>query len=181
MICCCQHGSLIAILFEPLTSKHSYHCRIDQKTSVHAQKTSSSPGKFNGMLYLFLLYTLLSCRDVYFVVWSTSFVAKCIQDVAFIVKAHHLEHWLWEQIQEVAIKVFFSWPQHYTGLVWRMPCILLWPWFALGCNLSNKEHILRPYLVEVHGVIKTSNKGHILGPHLVEVRLGHIWLKSAVW
>jgi hypothetical protein len=65
---------------------------MDQKTSVRMQKTSTSPGKFNGTLYLSLLYTLLSSGDVYFAVQSTSFVVKCIQDVAFIVEACHLEH-----------------------------------------------------------------------------------------
>ncbi len=92
MICCCWHCSLIAVLFKPPTSNQSYHRSIDQKTSVRTQKSSSGPGKFNGMLYLSLLYMLLSHGDMYFVVQSTSFVAKCIQDVAFIVKACHLEH-----------------------------------------------------------------------------------------
>jgi hypothetical protein len=45
MICCCWRCSLIAVLFEPLTSKQSYHHSIDQKISICTQKSSSSPGK----------------------------------------------------------------------------------------------------------------------------------------
>jgi hypothetical protein len=59
MISCHHHCFLIAFMFKPLTSKHSYHCSINQKTSVRMQKSSSSPGKFDEMLSLSLLYMLL--------------------------------------------------------------------------------------------------------------------------
>jgi hypothetical protein len=35
--------ALIAILFKPPKSKQSYHCSIDQKTSVCTQKSSTHP------------------------------------------------------------------------------------------------------------------------------------------
>ncbi len=42
----------IAILFKLPTSKQSYYCSIDQKTSVHTQKSSTGPGKFYKNAFL---------------------------------------------------------------------------------------------------------------------------------
>jgi hypothetical protein len=56
------------------------------------QKSLNSPGKFNEMFYLSLLYLLLSHRDVNFVMQSTSFVAECLRDVPFVVEASCYEH-----------------------------------------------------------------------------------------
>jgi hypothetical protein len=81
-------------LFKPLASKRSYHYSIYQKTSLRLQKSSSSLGKFDGMLYLPLLCMLLRHGNDNFVVLSVSFVAKCPQDASFVIEACHYEHWL---------------------------------------------------------------------------------------
>jgi hypothetical protein len=94
MIFCHQHCFLITFLFKPPTSKHSYHCSIDQKTSIHTHKSSSSPRKFDEMCYLSLFYMLLSRRDLNFFVRSALFVAEHMQDVSFDIKACCYDHWL---------------------------------------------------------------------------------------
>ncbi len=179
-------------------AKQSYHRTIDQKTSVRMQKSSSSPGKFNRWLYISLSYMLLSCEKVYFGVWTTLFVVRCIHDWYLLMGVHCYEHWSCIKHRMQCLRI--SNPVLYWIIVQdTVFCIgmqssykecIIWATFGqksaawqstlmrgtfLGHTWSKSAEkvlqwraIFEPHLVEVHCVTKFSDEGHIFGPHLVK-------------
>ncbi len=87
MICCCRHCSLIAVLFKPPTCKQSYHCSINQKTSIRTQKSSPSPGKSYKSVFLshqdtmLYLWAVMAVCDLH----HLSFVICCMMDTRCII------------------------------------------------------------------------------------------------
>ncbi len=188
MICCCQHCSLISVLFEPPTSKKNYHCSIDQKTSICMQKSSTSPGKSYMNVFLSHWYMMLYLWAVMVVcnLLHLSFVAWWIQDASFF----------WQGLLlPIFSSVLIIWQRNRW---WRFQFRVDWCWgtvcfvlkvcskikpsndgHIIGSHLFkvcsetkfyDKGHIIGPHLVKVHSKTKSSNKGHIIGPHLVKVR-----------
>ncbi len=153
MIFCHWHCFLVSFLFEPPTSKHSYHQSIYQRTSICTQQSLSSPGKFDEKLYLPLLYMLQSHMGMWLMLWNPYCLLR---------NTHELHHLL---LRLVVVNIRYcnvhmmqrptSQPQHHIKWMRRIPSICLWPFTTrvrIGMQSSNKKHFL-----------------------------GHFWSKSAAW
>ncbi len=180
------------------TSKLLYHWTIDQKNSVHTQKSSNSPGKcykpisysINIKCCIIGRWLLLARR------------AMCLPLRGGCVMCLFLTFWLnylntiWQFLVFITAIDIID-----TGYQCFMPTFRMWLLFFraaayVGPQL-NKDHrvtkgilwttfgqsmqhgkVLRrgahfgPDLVQVHSVTKSSNERHILN---------HIWENSAVW
>ncbi len=189
--------SAVAIWFKPPASKQSYHCSIDQKTSVRMQKSSSCPGilqecfplSSSTMLYWWQLYAIqvichlshdgykirhflakaswYGCRPVH---WS---YGNVIGDGGFSSASSGA-------LRQICLVPAFFDDEHVVNP------------YVVKLRSKTKSHMFGPHLVKVHSMTKSSNKGHIFGPHLVKVCsetkstdkghiLDHIWLKSTAW
>ncbi len=147
-------------LFEPPTSKLSYHPIIDQKTSVCTQKSSASPGKFYKNAFLSHWYTILYCWAVILVcnLRHLSFVAWWIWDVSFLCRGSLL--WIFSSALIIQ-KCNRQW-QFISASKMLRDCLFC-------TDLLTMSTLFDPYLVEAHSNTKSSGKGNIIGPYLVEV------------
>ncbi len=100
--------SIIAILFKPPTSKQSYYPSINQKTSVHTQKSSTSPGKYYKNA--FLSHQIRCCIGDG-CVQSMSFVICRMMDMRFVIFCQGL-------LVQIPLSVLILWQ---CDRRWRFP------------------------------------------------------------
>ncbi len=180
MICCFWRCSLIAVLFEPPTAKQSYYCSIDQKTSVHTQKSSSSPGKS----YKNTLLSHQKCCTGDGVVRSASFVICRVMNMRCTLFSLRLvgtntfqctDHMAMQLEMAVQFCVDWCWGTvSFVPIFWQWVCCLIHVW---SNSLAKWSPLSKGTCLD-HIWSKSAVRQ---SPMMRGTLLDHIWLKSTAW
>ncbi len=161
MICCCRCWLRHCHFFKHRTSKQSYHRSMDQKTSVHMQKSSTIPGKYYKNAYLSHWVRCCIGDDC---VWSASFVICCMMDKRSVISLARL-------VGTDTSCVLIIWQGNWS---WRFQ-FRVNQWLESVCLVP--AYFNDEYIVDLYVVKSIANQG----PPSRSTCLDNIWSKSAAW